>query len=223
MLTRNFTRTRVWSLSGQEEQTFKGFDLNLQSHTHNTIDCLKHHSSCSTVCAHSWLPEARQGWQQSSRKAEKGYGLSQWQKDLPCYGILWNPPSFPFALWENRDLNCSREHMPGISGWSCWKRRKKNPFWPPCHHITSLSQEPSRQMSNRDWEHPVGILSWLLSLIQSRVLWFHFINIPVVPSSSSPPHPSTFPGKGCSPSNSTKVTNEHHSKEQEVPHCPQGS
>lgn len=43
MLMRNFTRIRVWRLPGQEEQILKGFDLNLQSHMHNTIECQKYH------------------------------------------------------------------------------------------------------------------------------------------------------------------------------------
>lgn len=101
-----------------------------------------------------------------------------WQKDLPCYGILWNPSPFPFAVWGSRDLNSSYEPRPGISGWSCWKRRKKPP-WPPCHHITSHSQAPLGPDQVGRWATETGSPRWEFAAalrfdsVQGLVIPFH--------------------------------------------------
>lgn len=170
-------RTRGWSLSGQEKQSFKGFDLNLQSHTHN------------------WLPKAPQLMfhsvcPQLVTRSKAGLTVIQWKG----WERLWTAtmtegPALPMVLCGIHLL--PPVHSGGVEVWTApmstclefladpAEKREKNPSWPPCHHITSLSQALLGPDQVGKWATETGSPQWEFSAaprfdsVQGLVIPFH--------------------------------------------------
>lgn len=99
-------------------------------------------------------------------------------------------------------------------------RPSLSPHKPP--FTSTIRTRSSRQMSNRDCEHPLGIPNCCSAWVSWGSWCSRIVNIHVAPSSSSPPHPSPSLGKGCPSCRYTEVTNERHVRERKAPHCPSG-
>lgn len=121
MLMKNFTGTRVRTLSGKEEQIFKSFDLNLQLHIHNTTECKKYHSWVTIALC---VPIT--GYQNQGRVNNNP--VERLRNDMDCHDdrrtfldmvILWNLSPFSFALGESKALSSPYGLNPGISCCSC--------------------------------------------------------------------------------------------------------